>query len=306
MKIDDAKDKQISNFDYVTVTEMNHIIEVQYMEKMNSRVNIKKLSKDKYINLDTGEIRDFEHIENRKGSINSLRQTFKKLRYLINNNFVGSSNELFVTLTYAENMTDSKRLCDDLEKFNKKLRYKYKEETSIDNITVVEPQERGAWHAHILYKFNNLDKIYIPNQHIDNKPVNAPLFDMWGKGWVTVKSTRNLDNVGAYLTAYLTDIELNDETKHLAYEDNTEIIEREIDGQKKKFIKGGRLHLYPPGMNLYRKSKGIVYPDRKKMIYSDVKKIVGSATPHYSRKIDVSTNDFENTIIYEQYNMKRS
>ena len=63
---------------------------------------------------------------------------------MINNNFTGKPNELFVTLTYAKNMTDTKRLYTDMNKFIKRLKYKYKESSDIDYLAVVEPQGRGA------------------------------------------------------------------------------------------------------------------------------------------------------------------
>jgi len=63
--------------------------------------------------------------------------------------------------------------------------------------------------------------------------------------------------------------------------------------------------MYPPGMNLYRKSKGIVFPERQDVFYKDVKKIVGSAQPHYGKTLDIEVDDFKNRITYEQYNLKR-
>lgn len=286
----------ISPDSIVTVTEMNHLTEIQYMEKMNNRANIKKLNSDEYVNLQTGEIKEFEKTENRSQSFNSLRQTFKKTRYLINNNFTGKRNELFLTTTYAENMTDPKKLYTDNEKFIKRLRYHFKDETTIDYINVVEPQGRGAWHCHFLLRFNDLEKIFIPNQQ---------MADLWGHGFVTLKSMKNVDNIGAYLSAYLADLELTNENVHLAMQNDLKVIEKEIDGQKKHFIKGGRLHLYPSGMNLYRKSAGVKLPERKKMKYSEAIKKVGSTEPHFTKDIQISIDDFENTIAYEQYNSKR-
>src|SRR5699024_3425633 len=122
------------------VTEMNRLTEIQFMEKMNNKANIRKLNSDEYVLLETGEIKEFEKKENRSQSYNSLRQTFKRLRYLINNNFVGNKNELFLTLTYKENMTDPKKLYKDIEKFIKRLRYRFENESTIDYINVVEPQ----------------------------------------------------------------------------------------------------------------------------------------------------------------------
>ena len=280
----------------VKVTQMNHIIEVQHMEKMNRTNHIRKLDKDRYLDLRTGEIKEFEQSENRQQNYNSLRQTFKKLRYLINNNFTGKANELHVTLTYKENMTDTKRLYEDFKKFMKRMKYKYKKESTIDYITVVEPQGRGAWHCHVLMRFNELDKVYIKNKD---------LREIWGSGFVTIKSLKDVDNIGAYLSAYLADIELTEETVMKAIAEESEIVIREVEGKEKKFVKGGRLHMYPPGMNLFRKSKGIVYPEREEMSFRDVKKIVGAATPHYLKKYHIENDDFENTITFIQYNTKR-
>lgn len=291
----------IPSLETVKVTIMNHVVEVQYMEKMNRQNHIKKLDKDTYVDLKTGEIKEFEHIENRQGSLNSLRQTFKKLRYLINTNFVGRSNELHVTMTYAENMRDRERLYIDFKRFMMRLKRFYKSVSTIDYLTVVEPQGRGAWHLHLLLRFNDLDSVFI-----DNKK----LADMWEQGFVKIKSLKDVDNIGAYLSAYLADLELD--VENLSVEEifainagHCEVQTKNVDGQEKKFIKGGRLHLYPPGMNLYRKSKGIVYPERLDMKYKDIKKIVGSAKPHYSKTYTVDDEDFQNEISFIQYNLKR-
>lgn len=282
--------------DVVKVTKMNHIIEVQHMEKINRKNHIKKLDKDRFVDLSTGEIREFEHSENRQQNYNSLRQTFKKLRYLINNNFVGNPNELHITLTYEENMTDSKTLYKDFDKFMKRLKYSYRKQTSVDYLSVVEPQGRGAWHCHVLMRFNELDKVYIKNKDLRS---------LWGLGFVKIKSLKEVDNIGAYLSAYLTDIELTEENVMRAICEESEVVIRQVEGEEKRFIKGGRLHMYPPGMNLYRKSKGIIPPDREEMQFKDIKKIVGAATPHYQKTYHIEQDDFENTITFIQYNTKR-
>lgn len=294
--------------DLVTLTKMNHISEIQYMEKRNNSVSIKKLNKHEYVDLNTGEIKEYNHIENRQESYNSLRQTFKKMRYLINNNLEGKSNELHCVLTYAENMTDPKQLYKDTKNLLDKIRRKYGD---IDYICIPEPQERGAWHNHLLIRFNNLEKIYIPNKFDEKtkKPIDAPLFDMWGQGWVKINTLKDIDNIGAYLSAYLSDIELTDETdkkvREKGLQEERELVEKEIDGKKKKFIKGGRLHMYPPGMRMIRKSKGMKYPERENMTYKKAKKIVGSDIPHYTKTYNVQTDEFENVITFEQYNIKR-
>lgn len=307
MKITSSDVVSIAPNDYVKVTKMNHIVEVQHMEKVNRKANIKKLNKDNYLELSTGEIKEFSHSENRQQNFNSLRQTFKRLRYLINNNFVGTKNELHITLTYSDHVTDSKRLYLDFNKFIKRLKYKYKNDSSIDYLSVVEPQGSGRWHCHVLMRFNDLESIYIPNEFDKRtkEPINAPLYDLWGQGWVTIKSLNEVDNIGAYLSAYLTDVELTEENFSSSLSAGGEVSVKEVEG--KKYIKGGRLHMYPSGMNLYRKSKGIEEPQREEMKFKDIKKVVGAATPHYQKAIHLNDeeNDYQNTISYLQYNKKR-
>jgi hypothetical protein len=273
----------------VKVTKMNHIVEVQHMEKMNRKANIKKLDADTYLEISTGEIKEFNHSENRQQNYNSLRQTFKKMRYLINNNFTGKGNELHITLTYKENVTDTSQLYKDFKRFMTRLKRKAEKKTTVDYMSIVEPQGRGAWHCHVLMRFNDMDKVFIKNSEIRQ---------MWGNGFVKIKALKGVDNIGAYLSAYLTDIEVDDQCEKEAQV-------KIVDGEEKKFLKGGRLHMYPPGMNLYRKSKGIVEPERVEMRFKDIKKVVGAATPHYQKSITIKDEDYENTISYIQYNTKR-
>ena len=290
----------------IKLTDMGNIKEIMYLQKKNFKpFRIKKISSTEYIVLDTGEIKEYKKIENRSQDKESLRKTFKKIRQLINTNFVGTSNELCFTITYKDNVTDPKILYKDFDKFMKKLKYKYK---SVDYINVVEPQGRGAWHCHILLKFNDYNKIYIPNREIS---------EMWGRGFVKVKAMRkDVDNLGAYLSAYLGDVELDEnnlselvDTGAIKPGQAFNVKEVEINGVKKKFIKGGRLSYYPPKMNIYRSSRGIKQPTIiDNITYEEAKKIVGDATPTYSTRTLILDDEDSilNTIIYEQYNLKRS
>lgn len=286
----------IKSNDMVIVTQMGNITEIQHMEKMNRQARIKKLNKKQYLDLETGEIKNFNQSENRSENVNSLRQTMKKMRYLINNNFSGKKNELALTLTYKENITDTKQLMRDLQNFIDKLRYRFKDRSKIEFIHVIEPQERGAWHSHTLLRFEDLEYIYIPNKEIA---------DIWGHGFVTVKGLKDVDNIGAYLSAYLTDLPIHDDNVASAMVNGKKVIEKEIDGNTKRFIKGGRLHMYPVGFNFFRKSRGIKYPERKKMKYQEAKKEVGFAEPNFSSVTNIETDGFTNTISFEEYNSNR-
>jgi hypothetical protein len=287
--------------DLVKFTDMNGIYEVMYMRnKGQSDFPVRKLNKDQYYFVDSGEIGNYKHKENRSQNIESLRKTFKKIRNKINYNFDGSDNELMITLTYAENMTDNKTLYSDYDKFMKKLKYLFKDISKIDYMSIVEPQERGAWHCHVLMKFKSIKNIYIPNKDINK---------LWGKGFVTVRSMKQVDNIGAYLSAYMGDVEYNPKIKNNKEYKGLEVREVDIDGKKKKFIKGGRLHMYPNDMKIYRSSRGIKEPPSEWIRYEDAIKKIGKHKPTYISSIEITdtvegVNKSLNTINYEFYNLR--
>ena len=129
----------------VSLKEMNHIKEICYCQKRNGKITIQLLDKDTYVNLETGEVKECNHIENRSESKLQVSQSLKRLRDYINYNLVDTKKCKWICLTYAENMTDTKRLYLDFDKFIKKLRYHY---GHFEYIVAMEPQGRGAWHAH--------------------------------------------------------------------------------------------------------------------------------------------------------------
>lgn len=297
VKINIKRNFEIQKNQHVKFTKMNHIIEVQHMLKKPTSPGIKKLNKNEYVNLESGEVLEFNHIENRSESYTSLRKTFKKLMYLINNNFTGSDNELFITLTYKKNMTDPDQLYLDMKRFIRRVNTNYGYMGKIDYINVVEPQARGAWHCHILMKWDTKARVYVPNTKIA---------EMWGQGKIVkVKALREVDNIGAYLTAYLTDIPLDDYING-GGNGGEHSIEIKTTPDGKKFVKGARLHMYPPGMNLYRCSKGIKAPISEYMTYKKAKEKVDSAKPTFSKTYEITTDDqLLNQITIEQYNLLR-
>lgn len=265
---------------YTEITRMNNVTEVRYISNRNSGISIQKLNADEYLELATGEIKEFEHSKDRTGNINSLYQTFRRLRMLINANFSGSNKEAMLTLTYRENMTDFHRLCTDFKNFVLRIKRVYPD---LEYIRIAEPQGRGAWHLHVLVKRNNGD-FYIENCKLEK---------MWGHGFTFVKNLRDVDNVGAYVSAYLADIPVNpdDELK---------------DGKPKKVIKGGRLHMYPPHMRLYTKSKGIKKPESYIVPYRKIKKTdLGKSVFESSKILYDDNGNIITKIKTIQYNRKR-
>lgn len=236
------------------VTICGDSIELTTISHYSDLPHIKKIDKDTYKVLRTGEIRYFNHDSNRN---KSMAETFSKIRNLINANITGETaqNALWITLTYAENMTDTNRLYNDFRKFMLRLKYysKQNEIAPFEYITVVEPQARGAWHHHLLLIWDS------PAPFI----ANSIMADIWGHGYTKTKSlNQNITNIGAYLTAYLTDVDISADDAQEVLADmtltGTNSHLKALNG--KRFLKGGRIHLYPKNMRIFRHSRGIKQP----------------------------------------------
>lgn len=118
---------------------MGNVKEICYQSNINNTCYIRKLDDNRYIYLPTGELLDAKHIENRSENLFQVSQSLKRLRDYINTNVIEPANCRWLTLTYAENMQDTKRLYKDFQKFMQKLRYKLKA-YKIEYIVAMEPQ----------------------------------------------------------------------------------------------------------------------------------------------------------------------
>lgn len=181
------------------------------------------LNEKEYVVLSTGEIKEFQETENTK-SKHCILQAMHTLRRIISGNYNPENKlkTLFVTLTYAENMTDPDKLYTDFKEFIRLLR-KYAGQ-NIEYICVREPQERGAWHCHAML---------IGEKNIYVKPDDLRRF--WPHGRCKAERVKDVNSAGAYLCAYFC---------------NTE------KGAKKM----GRIGLYPKNFKFYTTSKGIKKP----------------------------------------------
>lgn len=287
------------------VTTMGNILEVVTMQKPVSPPPIRKIDADHYVDLRTGEVFDFERGDTRADSLQGIRRTLAHIRNLVNTNVTEPDNVRWVTLTYAENMTDTKRLYRDYEKFWKKFLYWCKRNgiSKPEYINVIEPQGRGAWHCHVFFIWDEKAP-YIPN--------NEVLQPMWGHGFTKIKALTDVDNVGAYFSAYLADMPLDEYEKLSCARLDVQSVEKEFtndDGltKTKKFVKGGRLVLYPAKMNIVRKSSGIKVAVPESMTYDEARKKVSSAKLTYSRSYEVVGDDdvAVNVVTKAYYNCKR-
>lgn len=272
-----------------------NVVETSNFRHLNHKCYCVKLDKNHYYlkkklcNFETGELEEFEynHSENRFDSYYSLLKSFGKLRDLINTNVTDINKVHWVTLTYAENMQDLKKLHIDFKNFWRR----FKEYSNLnfgispEYISAVEPQERGAWHIHLLILWETTAP-FVP--HDDLWKMWSPKGYKEKKDFVKIQSLykdgKAIDNVGAYLTSYLTDTISED------------------DHKKQKH---NRLKLYPSGMNLFRTSKNIKRPQIEYMYEAEARKKVSCAKLTFEKRILIEDRDkqYSNEIIYRYYNL---
>lgn len=283
---------EFRNYPYIKLSEQGNIIEVTGLTKRNKKCHAQKLNKDEYMLLSTGEILEYEHKEKRLDNIRALYRTFRHIRELVNTNCTDAKKLRWITLTYKENMTDTEKLYRDFKNFWKRFTYQAQKAAQEvpEYISVIEPQGRGAWHVHLMLIYAQ-DAPFIPAKRLS---------ELWGHGFVRIKAVNNCDNFGAYLSAYLADVEVPEGT-----EGSTE--KKLPDGTTKAILKGGRLNMYPVGMNLYRCSRGIKKPKESWVPPDEVETRLQGLEPTYSSTevhIDQETG-FKFQIHKEYYNKLR-
>lgn len=323
---------EINPLEKVVLTEMGNIVEVQYMSRRNTKATIKMLGNGQYLEVSTGEVKDIKNKSlTRNESKDNLYRTFKQLRGIINSNVVNVNQVRWCTLTYADNVRSSLKLCTDFEKFNKRLKYYCKKNNlgKYEYISIVEPQARGSLHIHLLLIFKDFPMApFIP--HRDFWKLWSPEGIKKKQDFVKINKLDNVDNVGAYLTAYLGDVpveivnsetnafdlgfDFDDMMKFMELNSNCKLnfktIEVEEDGKKveKKFLKGARLCLYPAKFNIFRTSRGIKRPVKEEMFNFQAKKRVNAATLTFEKTLALNDTEstFNTVINYKYYNKLRS
>lgn len=257
-------------------------------------VPIEKLDADHYVDLRTGEIKMVAHNTARSNDKASVAQSLRKLRDLINANLTNPEVALWVTLTYAENMTDEKRLYQDFRRFWQRFRY-YLDKRGLspaEYITAAEPQGRGAWHLHGLFLFPK-NAPFIPN---------TDLAKIWGHGFTKTKSLEGITNPGLYLTAYLGDMEVSEAISVGVKRGNiTESMGSK--GTPKAIIKGARLQFYPAGFHLYRYSRGVQRPECFQTTEAIAQEIIGAMPLTFEKTVSITDEkgEIRNIINYRQY-----
>lgn len=210
--------------------------------------------------------------ENRGISLNRAR---KKVVRAINSN---SDLNKFLTLTFEENVTDLDYSNNEFKKWVKRVNYHcFKTKKSMMKyVAVIEFQERGAIHYHVLCNLPFVD-------------INK-FQDIWGHGFIKLNKIKGnkekfgsseCDNVGAYVCKYMT--KDNDDPRLKGR--NSYLMSRNLDK--------------PIEINVGINEKDII------------EDVYGLPNPLQANLFGLSTitgiysNDYTGTVIYNQYNLKR-
>ena len=185
----------------------------------------------------------------RTDNISTLKKSFKRNRDIINCNFTGATSELFLTLTYRDRQRGKniKAVNADFDRFIKRI--KRKTHVSTANLvwfSALEPQADGTWHLHCLLKWQDRKRIFI---------ANAKLAKLWGCGFTKTTAINNITNIGAYLTAYLTNIIIDPTANNMAKESTKWTTHHEHMVEK-----GGRLGYYRAFTHVGRHSRNCKQP----------------------------------------------
>ena len=187
----------------------------------------------------------------------TLARAKHNVRRLINANIDRwGERAKFLTLTFAENVQDIKQANYEFKKFRQRLEYEF--DIKLKYVCVIEFQERGAIHYHVVF-FN------LP--YVDA----GYLASIWRNGFIKINAIEHVDNVGAYVTKYMT-------------KDNDD---ERLKGKKSYFCSRG---LYKPIERCLNEKEIAIIKDKlsHKKVYEN----------HYE-------NEYTGNILYTQYNLKR-
>lgn len=172
----------INYYSYQKLILSGNIAELyQYQYPIVKNITHKKSGRKNEKNTDS-----VTKAENRKKTQARAR---KEVTRLINSN--ASQMTKFITLTFSENITDIKKANHSFKIFIQRLKYYLKTNSKqhLKYIAVIEFQDRGAIHYHLLCNVPYIQ--------------NSILHKIWKNGFVRINKIDDIDNVGAYVTKYM-------------------------------------------------------------------------------------------------------
>lgn len=172
MKNDNLKVNKESNSHYISADKIVYRTDLGNSSKIVSMSNnstsgscIKKLNKYEYIDTRTGE-RKYYNLD-KPTDIKDVKRKVRKYEEIVMYNFTGGKNELFITLTCRDKITDLKVIKDRYKEFLENIQTDYK---GLECIALFETTSNSYWHIHLFLKYVDTSKVLtIPHQDLLNK-----------------------------------------------------------------------------------------------------------------------------------------
>ena len=203
----------IEKYNYKLIKSGNHLEIYDYKTKDILRGFKKKVRKKNMTERDKQKIADFtgeprtdidlfnyQELQEKEEQARKAKTKFSLSRTRTNiRRTINANNHLntFLTLTFAQNITELKQANYVFNQFIKRMKYQDK---NFEYIAVPEFQKRGAVHYHLLCnlslpKFRDKSERFIYEQNFAK--------EHWKQGFITVKPVEKIDNMGAYFCKYL-------------------------------------------------------------------------------------------------------
>ena len=177
---------------------------------------------------------------------------------LISANFENKPWARHITLTFKNDVFDPLIITADFYAFWRRFKRRF----ACDYLMIPEPNERGAWHVHLLLKTKSYSPLFLSH---------SGLQALWGQGHIFL-SPVNVDLLVWYFNPFF---------------------------NKKK---GKRLAFYPLAHRVFRKSRGIRTPVPETMAYCETRDMVSGMKLEYHSIADiVEGNEVVNSIHFQRY-----
>lgn len=172
MKNDNLKVNKESNSHYISAdkmvyrTDLGNSSKIVSMSHQNTSGScIKRIDKYRYLDKRDNKIKYYDL--DKPVNIKDVKRKVRKYEEIVIYNFQGGKNELFITLTCRDKITDLKVIKDRYKEFLENIQTDYK---GLECIALFETTSNSYWHIHLFLKYVDTSKVLtIPHQDLLNK-----------------------------------------------------------------------------------------------------------------------------------------
>ena len=278
----------INNENMVIVTDMNTMVEIKKsMRNTVTKGKIKKLDKTHYVDIDTGEVKEYRSrntkTSSRKNNPESLARTGRNTKAMMICNFESKNKTQYITLTYNEAKFDYKDAYEDFKTFIKNIRRNYCSDNNMKYFVVEEEHYDSSIHFHCLLYW---DKDY-PVEMVNN------LNKHWSKGFAYHKPIKEDKDI-LYIASYLVSGCYNNGKKAK----KSDIAKTK---EEKAAIKSVRLENVPAYYHNIKHSKNMLTPLKDEMTYEQAYELYDFDKPFDERTFEKEFNGIRIRNEYEYY-----